>query len=410
MAAYDVIVIGAGVEGSATAYHLAKDGQKTLLLEQFPLPHSRGSSHGQSRITRRAYPQRFYAEMMGECTQFWDDLQRFSGVQIYRPIGYLAIGKHNGQFLEDNKDALVRTGAPFTELDAEAFRKKYPMLRYPDDFGAILDPNGGLLRSDRILNAFQKLFKSHGGEIRDGQRVLSVTPTGPQSVTVTTERGQLTSRSVVLCCGPWTSDLTASLGMKLPLQPVRISVCYWKEKEAGCHSDQKVPTFFDEASCGGHDVYGLPCDEYPECVKVCLHHGPDIHPDRRDATDNTWVVSLISDYVKQHFPGLESTPAVVETCIYTKRSDSFFGRETFQRVCVYMCVCVCIYTNTPDRHFILDTHPRWKNVVVGAGFSGHGFKLAPVVGRVLSQLAQGKEPSYDLSPFRMDRFSPRSHL
>lgn len=378
-----MIVIGAGVEGSATAFHLAKDGQKTLLLEQFPLPHSRGSSHGQSRITRRAYPQKFYSEMMVEATQFWQDLQNFTGVQIYKPLGYLAIGQHGGQFLEDNRSALVRTGAPFTQLDRDAFRKQYPMLRYPADYGAILDPNGGLLRSDRILNAFQTLFKSHGGEIRDGHRVLSVTPQGQHSVTVTTERGRLTSRSVVLCCGPWTSDLAATLGLSLPLQPVRISVCYWKEKESGCHSYQKLPTFFEEKCCGGHDVYGLPCEEYPGCVKVCLHHGPDIHPDRRDAADTSQVLTLISDYVTQHFPGLEPTPAVVETCIYT---------------------------NTPDRHFILDTHPAWKNIVVGAGFSGHGFKLAPVVGRVLSQLAQGKDPSYDLTPFRINRFSPKSHL
>ncbi|XP_076434722.1 peroxisomal sarcosine oxidase-like [Babylonia areolata] len=382
MAAYDVIVIGAGVEGSSTALHLAKDGQRTLLLEQFPLPHSRGSSHGQSRITRRAYPQHFYSEMMVEATQFWMDLQRFSGVEIYRPIGYLAVGKQGGQFLKENKDALIRTGARFTEMDGEGLRKQYGMLNYPG-FGAIFDPDGGVLRSDRILNTFQKLFKSYGGEIRDGQRVLSVTPRNQQSVTVITEQGQLTARSVVLCCGPWTSDLTSTLGLALPLKPVRISVCYWKEKEPGLHSYQKLPTFFDEQCCGGHDVYGLPCDEYPECVKVCLHHGPDIHPDRRDAADHSWVVSMLSDYVREHFPGLEPTPAVVETCIYT---------------------------NTPDRHFILDTHPTWKNIVIGAGFSGHGFKLAPVVGRLLSQLAQGKDPSYDLSPFRLNRFSPKSQL
>ncbi|KAK7088210.1 hypothetical protein V1264_022150 [Littorina saxatilis] len=278
---------------------------------------------------------------------------------------------------------MKKSGAPYTVLDSAAFKRQYPMLNYPSDYGGIYDPDGGLLRADRALNALQALFKRYGGEIRDGQRVVQVTPEGQGRVTVRTERDVFVTRSVVLCCGPWTSDLTSQLDLKLQLQPVRISVCYWKESSQNSHSYKKLPTFFEEKCCAGHAIYGLPSEEYPGCVKLCLHHGPEIHPDRRDVVDDTWVRRSLSQYVQRHFPGLEPTPAVVETCIYT---------------------------NTPDRHFILDTHPQWKNIVIGAGFSGHGFKLAPVVGRVLSQLAQGKDPSYDLTPFRINRFCPSAQL
>ncbi|KAK7475220.1 hypothetical protein BaRGS_00033524 [Batillaria attramentaria] len=255
------------------------------------------------------------------------------------------------------------------------------MLHYPHDYGALYDPNGGLLRADRALNAYHTLFRRYGGVLRDGEHVTSVTPGA--RVTVTTSRDQYVTRSVVLCCGPWSADILKPLGLHLPLQPVRITVCYWREKDQGSHSADKLPTFFDEKCCGGYDIYGLPSEEYPGCVKLCLHHGPTIHPDTRDATDDIWVTRLLSDYITKHFPGLDPTPAVIETCIYT---------------------------NTPDRHFILDTHPMWKNVVIGAGFSGHGFKLAPVVGKVLSALAQGKTPSYDLTPFTIRRFSSLSRL
>ncbi|XP_035829108.1 peroxisomal sarcosine oxidase [Aplysia californica] len=372
---FDVVVVGAGVEGSATAYDLIRRNRRVLLLEQFPLPHNRGSSHGQTRVTRKAYPQPFYTEMMNFCTEQWTQLQEKAGDVLYRQIGYLALGEKNGRFLQDNIFAMTQHGAPFAILSPGELREKFAMLRYPERIGGVLDREGGILMSDKCLRALQRLFVENGGVIRDGEQYQSLTP--GEVIHVRTNRGEYQCRSIVFACGPWANKVLSTVGLSLPLKPMRITVCYWPELNPGSHSADKLPPFFEENCCDGHSIYGLPSEEYPGHVKLCLHHGPDIDPDKRDACDYLWTVDLLKDYVSKHFPGLVPTPSVVESCIYT---------------------------NTPDKNFIIDRHPKWKNIVFGAGFSGHGFKLAPAVGQVLADMALDEPVRYDTSHFRLSRF------
>lgn len=371
---YDAIVVGAGIEGSATAYHLAKQGQTTLLLEQFPLPHSRGSSHGQSRITRKAYGKDdFYTEMMKESYKLVDELQSECGEQLFKNCGCLIIGPKGESFLEGTRSALARHQVAHETFGVETINKIYPGLSYPSNHEFVLDKSGGMLMADKMLNAFQKQFIRNGGILKDGEPMLDIQP--GDIVAVKTTRGVYRGKSVVLALGPWAAKYLPRLGLTLPLKPVRISACYWKVKNPGVFSSSSFPCFIESGlKC---DVYGLPAEEYPELVKVCLHDGPSIDPDQRDKADSSWVLEKITSYVRDHLPGLESTPSVVESCIYT---------------------------NTPDLNFILDVHPAWKNVVIGAGFSGHGFKLSPVVGKILGQLAMGKTPTYNTKPFKIERF------
>ncbi|XP_071094290.1 peroxisomal sarcosine oxidase-like [Haliotis cracherodii] len=378
---YDVVVVGAGVEGSAAAYYLAKRGKKTLLLEQFPLPHSRGSSHGQSRITRKAYPQDFYTEMMHEATDIWRQLEKEAGWEVFRPAGYLAIGEHNGVFLKDNVSSLTRNDAPFQYLPPPDFRRRYPMLAYPDNFAAIVDTDGGILRADKALLAYQTMFKKYGGRLIDGAMVTNIRR--GNIVTLETPNATYRGRSVIICPGPWASQILRPFGVKLPLKVIRICVLYWKERQPGSHHASKLPTFFEENCCDGYSIYGLPSEEYPGHVKICLHFGPEIDVESRDQVDVKWVIDLMKTYVRNHFPGLEAAPSIMESCIYT---------------------------NTPDSHPVIDYLPGSRNIVLGAGFSGHGFKLSPVVGKVLGQLACGETPSYSLTPFRIDRFPPQAGL
>ncbi|XP_045170679.2 peroxisomal sarcosine oxidase-like [Mercenaria mercenaria] len=234
---------------------------------QFPLPHSRGSSHGQSRITRKAYgPKEFYTNMMEESYRIQDELQAECGEQLF---------------------------------------------------------------------------------------------------------------VVVLALGAWAAKFLPRIGVHVPLEPLKITVCYWEEKNGDHYSTEDFPAFMSESGAGNNHIYELPSKEYPGLVKICLHHGPKIDSDNRDAVDNEWVLDTIKMIIRTHFPTLENEPSVVETCIYT----------------------VSPYTD-----FVLDVHPSWKNVVIAAGFSGHGFKLAPVVGKVLAQLATEQQPSYDMSHFKIDRF------
>lgn len=374
---YDVIVVGAGVEGSSTAYYLAKCGRRTMLLEQFPLPHSRGSSHGQSRITRKAYGAKdFYTQMMSEAFSMIDELQKECGEQLFINCGCLVIGPKDDHFLSETKNCMKRYGIQHDQLSIDEQRKRYPMMTFPDNYEFVLDKSGGFLKSDKILQGFQSQFVRYGGVLHDGEPLVELKP--GTIVTVQTTKATYQARSVVLTMGPWAGKFLPRIGLNVPLQPQKITVCYWKDKHG--RSDFNIdnfPTFTMNGAAGKHHIYGLPASEYPGLVKICLHTGPNIDPDNRDGVDNAWVLDAMKLVIASHFPSLEREPSIVESCIYT---------------------------NTPDFDFVLDVHPKWKNIVIGAGFSGHGFKLSPVVGKVLAQLATGQDPSYDLSHFKIGRF------
>ncbi|XP_054650657.1 peroxisomal sarcosine oxidase isoform X2 [Dunckerocampus dactyliophorus] len=313
---YDFIVIGAGVQGSFTAYQLATRNKKTLLLEQFTLPHTRGSSHGQTRLIRKAYEQDFYTQMMNECYELWAKLERETGATLYRRTGLLVMGPESSQGYLGFKKSLEKNKTPMVVLTPENFNQHIPNVILADGDGAFVDTTAGVLYADRALKV---------------------------------------------------------------VQVVRINVCYWKEKIADTyHVKKRFPCFLltegDEAKS---HIYGLPSNEYPGLMKICYHSGTETDPDQRDKLTDKSDVDILQRYIARHLPGLIPQPAVVESCMYTV---------------------------TPDHHFVLDCHPAHGNIVIGAGFSGHGFKFGPMVGKLLCELSLGEVPSYDLSPFRISRF------
>ncbi|KAM6402935.1 peroxisomal sarcosine oxidase [Rhynochetos jubatus] len=387
-ATYDAIVIGAGIQGSFAAYHLAQRHRDTLLLEQFILPHSRGSSHGQSRITRSAYARAPYARMIPDSFRLWQRLEAEAGTSLYRRTGLVVLGPAGDPELEGCRHSLGTDRV----LDATALARCFPGLRLHAGEVAVWDGTGGVLFADRALRAVQDVFRRHGGTLRDGEKVLSVEPGAV--LTVTTTGGVYRAPRLIITAGAWTSTLVAPLGLRLPLQPLRIDVCYWREKDSGTLSVGTArpcpgtPSVGTTGPCfmalglrrAPHGIYGLPALEYPGLVKVCYHHGSPTDPEKRDRAPPGAPrpdVTLLSDFISSYLPGLDPQPAVVETCLYT---------------------------NTPDGDFILDRHPNFNNIIIGAGFSGHGFKLAPVVGKLLCELSLGEEPSHSTAPFAIARF------
>ncbi|XP_063197058.1 peroxisomal sarcosine oxidase [Chroicocephalus ridibundus] len=375
-ATYDAIVIGAGIQGSFAAYHLAQRHRDTLLLEQFILPHSRGSSHGQSRITRSAYAWMLYARMMPDSFRLWQRLEAEASTSLYRQTGLVVLGPAGDPELEGCRHSL---GADHV-LDATALAQRFPGLRLHAGEVAMWDGTGGVLFADRALRAVQDVFRRHGGTLRDGEKVLRIEPGAV--ITITTTTGVYRAPRLIIAAGAWTGAIVAPLGLRLPLQPLRIDVCYWREKEPGSSSAGRVGPCFMAVGLNQapHGVYGLPALEYPRLVKVCYHHGSPVDPEERDRVPPGTPrpdVAILSSFISSYLPGLEPRPAVVETCLYT---------------------------NTPDGDFILDRHPKFNNIIIGAGFSGHGFKLAPVVGKLLCELSLGEEPSHSTAPFAITRF------
>ncbi|NXM68417.1 SOX oxidase, partial [Serilophus lunatus] len=373
---YDAIVIGAGIQGSFTAYHLAQRHKDTLLLEQFFLPHSRGSSHGQSRIIRSAYPEEHYYRMIPDSFYLWQQLEAETGTRLYRKTGLVVLGPAEDPELESCQR---RLGADQV-LDATALAQRFPGFQLHAGEVAVLDSTAGVLFADRALRAVQEVFRRHGGTIRDGEKVLRIEPGA--TVTVTTTGGVYRAPRLVITAGAWTGPLVEPLGLRLPLQPLRIDVCYWREKQPGSTSTDSVSLCFLTLglSQAPHGIYGLPSLEYPGMMKLCHHHGSPIDPEKRDQAPSGTSrpdIAILSSFISSYLPRLETQPAVMETCLYT---------------------------NTPDEDFILDRHPKFSNIVIGAGFSGHGFKFAPVVGKLLCELSLGEEPSYSLAPFAITRF------
>uniref|UniRef100_A0A8C0TJ79 Peroxisomal sarcosine oxidase n=1 Tax=Canis lupus familiaris TaxID=9615 RepID=A0A8C0TJ79_CANLF len=353
----DAIVIGAGIQGCFTAYHLAKHRKKVILLEQFFLPHSRGSSHGQSRIIRRAYLEDFYTQMMDECYQIWAQLEHEAETQLHRQTGLLMLG------MKENSE--LKTIQYFS---AEELKQRFPNVQLARGEVGLLEKSGGVLYADRALRALQDAIRRLGGQVHDGEKVMEIKP-GYQA------------KSLIITVGPWTNRLLRPWGSNLPLT-LRINVCYWPEKVPGSYGvSQAFPCFLVlDLSLTPHHIYGLPSGEYPGLMKVCYHHGNNADPEERDcpeAFSDIQDVQILSRFIRDHLPDLEPKPAILEHCLYT---------------------------NTPDGHCILDRHPKYDNIVIGAGFSGHGFKLAPVVGKILCELSMKLTPSYDLTPFRMSRF------
>lgn len=376
---WDAIVIGAGIQGCFTTYHLAKSGKRVLLLEQFFLPHSRGSSHGQSRIIRKAYSQDFYTHMMNECYETWAQLEREAGTPLHRKTELLLLGMKENPELKTMQAILSRQRLEHQYLSSEELKQRFPNLRFTREEVGLLDKTAGILYADKALRALQDAIHRLGGTVHDGEKVTEIRP--GLLVMVKTTSNSYQAKSLVITAGPWTSQLLKPLGIELPLQTLLINVYYWQEKVPGSYSVSQAFPCFICLDLAPHHVFGLPAGEYPGLMKICYHHGNNVDPEERDyptAFSGIQDVQILRHVVKDHFPDLRPEPVIMERCMYT---------------------------NTPDAHFVLDRHPKYDNIIIGAGFSGHGFKLAPVVGKILYELSMKLTPSYDLAPFRISRFS-----
>ncbi|XP_066296884.1 peroxisomal sarcosine oxidase-like isoform X2 [Branchiostoma lanceolatum] len=313
--------------------------------------------------------------MMNEAYPIWEQVEQETGTQLYIKTGGMLVGPGSSEQLAQTEQSLAGAGSEFERLSSDDLKLRFPNLSFPADYRAVLDPEAGVLKADKALRCLQDLFVKYGGRIHDEEKVMRIDP--GDVVTIHTSKSTYKTRKLLLLPGPWAGKLLGPLGLQPPLKPVRISVLYWREKGPGTYSIKKgFPVFMDAAH-----LYALPSLEYPGIFKLCYHSGPAIDPDDRDgfagSRGNQEIVRMMCDYVRKHFPGLESVPAIQESCIYT---------------------------NTPDEDFILDCHPQYRNIIIGAGFSGHGFKLAPVVGKLLCELAMDKQPSYDMTPFSLSRF------
>jgi sarcosine oxidase len=350
----DAIVVGLGAMGSATAYHLARRGQRVLGFDAFPRGHTQGSSHGESRIIRLAYFEHpNYVPLLRRAYAVWDATQHEARRELLRMTGGVFVGRP-GSALVDGSLLSARTHhLPHELLDPDQIRGRVPVFRPHPDEVAVYESSAGVLFPERCIEAHLDLATWGGADLRHGEPVQGWTATS-NGVEVRTASGRYAADRLVLTAGAWLSKLLPDL----PLAPERIPVTWFQpRREPERFTADRFPVFIWDT--GVEVFYGSPHLDWPG-VKVGRHHqGQLCDPDTVERTATDTDEAPLRAFVRDRIPDLDG--------------------PTASRV-------VCLYTNTPDEHFLIDHHPTWPNVVFAGGFSGHGFKFASVVGEILADL------------------------
>lgn len=359
---YDVIVVGVGAMGSSACYHLATRGAKVLGIEQFDIPHALGSSHGYSRMIRMAYYEHpDYVPLLRRAYDLWRELERASGQSLLFETGGVYMGPPEGHVVPGAIDAARRHGLEHEVLSHAALAERFPQFRAPAHFSGVYEPRAGFLLPEKVVATQANLALRAGADLRGREEVIGW-DASESGVVVKTNKAEYRGGRVLFCGGPWTSKLVKNLGVNLVVTRQTLGWVWPSRPES--FDLGNFPVWGIEAPGGSLD-YGFPIIPDSPGLKVARHgRGPSTDPDQ---------------VMRQSTPADE---AEIHQILASQLPDAD-GPLLSMRV--------CLYTNSPDEHFIIDTLPGRPSVLLACGFSGHGFKFASVIGEALADLAlQGK--------------------
>ena len=365
---YDVIVVGVGGMGSAACWQLAQRGQRVLGLERFDIPHAMGSSHGVSRIIRLPYYEDpAYVPLLHRAYALWAAAERASGESLLVTTGSLDGGPEDDPLFQGALTSARLHGLEHEVLTGTDVNDRFPGYRVPAASRFVLQPQGGLIASERAIVAHARLAQQAGATIRARERVLHWTASpGGDGVTVRTDRATYHAGRLVITAGPWIADLVPAMA---GLAVAERQVLAWLQPDRPeLFSTDRFPVFNLQVEEGRY--YGFPVYEVPGFKFGRYHHRGETMPAeamRRepDALDE----ALLRVFAERYFPhGAGPT----------------------------MALRACMFTNTPDEHFILDRHPGFPQVVLASPCSGHGYKFCSVVGEILADLATEGRTRHDV--------------
>jgi monomeric sarcosine oxidase len=370
---FDVIVLGLGVMGTAAAYHLAKDGQRVLGLEQFDLDHKLGSSYGESRIIRYAYNNPIHVEMSKAAFPTWRALEAESGKQLMFRTGSLDFGPAESPSLNTTYQTMRAAGITCEWLSGAEAMARFPQFRFDESMRAIYQPDGAYLAASRCVLTQAELARAHGATLLTNAKVLRV-EVFIDSVRVHTADAQYEAARLIISAGAWGPQILHTLGLDLPLTPTREELVFLEPPDMRAFMPERLPVFIQ------HETpwhYGLPNAEGAG-LKVAIHMRDEpTDPDNTRRTGDEDYVEHMRAFVRRYLPGGDGPVKEVR---------------------------ICLYTVAPDEHFIIDQHPAHPNVIIASPCSGHGFKFGNLIGRILADLATQGKTDHDISLFSVKRF------
>lgn len=371
----DVAVVGLGAMGSATLQALARRGVSVVGIDQFHPPHNLGSTHGRSRVIREAYYESpVYVPLVQRAYREWARLAEETGRKLFTRTGGIMIGPPDGEVVLGSKASAEKHGLPHELLTAPEIRRRFPVFNPAEDAIGLVEPRAGFLDPEQCVTACLEVADRHKADLRLGVTVSGWTGSG-SGIRLETTGGAVECGRVVFTAGPWLPRLLGRA--RLPLTVER-QVMYWFEPRAQpeLFRPDRCPVFIWEYQ-RDHLFYGIP--DHGPGFKTALHHdGKSVTPESVDRAVTESEIGGIRELLKRVIP--ESPGKLRETA-------------------------VCLYTNTPDHHFLIGAHPDEPRIVLGSPCSGHGFKFSSAIGEVLADLATTGRTEYDLSAFSPTRFA-----
>lgn len=360
MSSFDVIVVGVGTMGSAACWQLAERGLRVLGLERFDIPHAMGAHHGHSRMFRLAYSEHpDYVPLLRRSLTLWEELNERSELRPFLQTGGLYAGRPDCETVRGSLEAARLHDLPHRAMDASEISAEFPQFRLPGEYVGMFEPNAGLVVPEAAVAAMATEALRRGAVLRARERTIGWSANA-SGVRVTTERAEYHASRLLVCCGAWTGQIMSELGV--PLRVTRQVLGWVWPRQPSSFQRGRFPCWAieDEESS---IFYGFPMLPSNPGLKVARHvPGIPVDPERLDRS------AVLPTDEESFRPALRR---------YLPDGDG-----------PTMTVATCMYTMSPDSHFIIDTHPAHPNVSIACGFSGHGFKFAPVVGEIVADLAE----------------------
>ncbi len=361
--------------GSAALFHVARRGRRVLGLERFDIPHDRGSSHGVTRIIRLAYYEHpSYVPLLRRAYELWHELERLAGVPLLYTTGSIDAGPPGSAVVEGSRRSCELHDLPHEVLTSTDLTARFPGYRLPSETLAVLQPQGGFLLPELCISHHVIAAQASGAEVHAREPVIAWEPT-PRGVIVTTEHAVYEAEKVIVSAGAWIGKLVPDLaGLAVPERQV---LAWMQPLRPDLFQPARFPVFnliVDEGRYYGFPVFGIPGFK----VGRYHHRGEIVDPDTIDRECHPEDEHVLRSFTARYFPDAAGPTTAMHACMFT---------------------------NTPDEHFVLDMLPSHPQVIVASPCSGHGFKFASVVGEILADLAIAGTTAHEISLHRLARFA-----